>query len=142
MGYSEFFRQFPFTSVLVCCSLEIVLCADQSPTTASLHGPYSYIFNIAAYRSGLVPRQLLSYGKYWPSLRSSSRWRKSSSMDERVEGPFRIKLTPHLNQPLIHVHPSTNTVYNVLSPSSLSCRTPQPAIQVEIPSMITQYPRL
>jgi hypothetical protein len=79
------FPSFPFTSVLVCRSLEIVLCADQSPTTAPLHGPYSYIFNIAAYRSGLVPRQLLSYGKYWPSLRSSSRWRKSSSMDERVE---------------------------------------------------------
>jgi hypothetical protein len=84
-GLLRMFPSFPFTSVLVCRSLEIVLCADQSPTTAPLHGPYSYIFNIAAYRSGLVPRQLLSYGKYWPSLRSSSRWRKSSSMDERVE---------------------------------------------------------
>lgn len=85
MAYSEFSRQFPFTSVLVCCSLEIVLFANQSHPTAPLHGPYSYIFHIAAYRFGLVPRQLLSYGKYWPSLRSSSRWRKSSGMDERVE---------------------------------------------------------
>jgi hypothetical protein len=84
-GYSECSRHSPFTSVLVCRSLEIVLFADQSPTTAPLHGSYSYIFNIAAHRSGLVPRQLLSYGKYWPSPRSSSRWRNSSSMDERVE---------------------------------------------------------
>lgn len=65
--------------------------------TAPLYGPYSYIVNIAAHRSGLVPCQLLSYGKHWPSLRSSSRWRKSSSMDERVEAHVRAlsnKLNP------------------------------------------------
>jgi hypothetical protein len=137
---------FPFTSVLVCRSLEIVLFADQSPTTAPLHGPYSYIFNIAAHRSGLVPRQLLSYGEYWPSLRSSSRWGKSSSMDERVEvqcPAFSNKVNPAFESTSHSCPPFNQYPYTRFFPSpNLSCRAPQPAVQVEIPSMIARYPRL
>jgi hypothetical protein len=65
--------------------LSIALCADNSTTAAPLNDPHSDIVHIAAHRPCLVPHKLLSHGKYWPSLRSSSWWRKSSSMDERLE---------------------------------------------------------
>lgn len=95
-------------------------CAPGRPgltaVTAALHTPHVIIVDYPACCLGMVSCQLLPDGEHGSAIRGSSRWWKSGSVDERLNG------STACTDIMIHLASRSCRVYALQCESSLSTK--------------------